>query len=296
MKRSICFLNGRYIETKKATISATDRGFLFGEGLFETWRTYNGRPFALREHLVRMAKSARALSIPFDPDADWEGRTKRLARENGMLERGGAIRLTITAGPGAVSLIPEPGGKPTQLMLFRPLEPGLTEARRDGVGVHLLDFGEGVNANLRKIKSLNYLPAIMGKIAAKKHRSFESLYRLADSTILEGTTSNFFVVRNGRLWTTPVGSGVLPGVTRKLVMQLARRTHEIRERRIREVDLLTADEVFLTSSSIEVLPVVRVGRTPIGDAEPGPITRALQTKYRRYAAKRLGVTVEELGE
>jgi D-amino acid aminotransferase len=296
LKRSICYLNGRYVDAAKATISARDRGFLFGEGLFETWRTYKGRPFALREHLARMAKSARALSIPFDPGEDWHGRTLQLARKNGMLDSGGAVRLTITAGPGTVSLVPDLDGTPTRLMLFRPLEAGLAKARERGVGVHLLDSGDGVNADLRKIKSLNYLPAVMGKVAAKKHGCFESLYRLANSTILEGTTSNFFLVRNGRLWTTPVKSGVLPGVTRKITMQLARRSFEIRERRIREVDLMTADEVFLTSSSIEVLPVVRVGRKHIGNGKPGPITRKLQVAYRRNAARRLEMAVEDLGD
>jgi len=295
MKPPICFLSGRYVETRKATIPALDRGFLFGEGLFETWCTYRGRPFALREHLKRMATSARAIGIPFDPSEDWAGRTLELARRNGMLGCGGAVRLTITRGPGPVTLVPAAVQKPTQLMLFRPLEPGLAEARRDGVAIHLLDFGKGVNPNLRKLKTLNYLPAVMGKIAARDRGCFESLYVLQDGSVLEGTTSNFFIVKRGRLITTPIEHGILPGVTRALVMKIAGRLLPIEERRLAKQDLYDADEMFITSSTIEVVPVLRVGRRRVGHAAPGAVTRELQARYRRYVARRLGMRVEELG-
>jgi branched-subunit amino acid aminotransferase/4-amino-4-deoxychorismate lyase len=296
MKRRICYLSGRYVDTDKAVISALDRGFLFGEGLFETWRTYCGHPFALREHLARMAKSARILKIPFDPRADWEGRTLELARRNRMLGGGGAIRLTITAGAGEVNLVPTDVRRPTQLMLFRPLEPGLAQAREHGVGVHLMDFGSGVNANFRRLKTLNYLPAVVGKLEARKRGCFESLYRLADTTVLEGTTSNFFIVKNGKLLTTPVADGILPGVTRALVAKVATPVAPLVERRLCENDLFEADEMFLTSSTIEVVPILRVGRRRIADGRPGELTRELQVRYRRNVARRLGVNVDELGE
>jgi D-alanine transaminase len=295
VKRSICFLNGRFVDTEKAAIPATDRGFLFGEALFETWKTYRGRPFALREHLARMAQAAKLLGIPFDRNEPWEQRSLDLARRNGMADCGGAVRLTVSAGPGKVSLIPETAGRPTRLMLFRPLEPGLEEARRDGVGVHLMDFGVGVNAQLRNLKTVNYVPAVMGKVAAREHGCFESLYRLADSTVLEGTTSNYFIVQRGKLHTTPVAEGILPGVTRALTLGLAAGLLPIVERRITERDLFAADEAFLTSSSIEVVPIVRVGKKRIGNGRPGERTRELQRRYRRMVARRLGMPVEELG-
>ncbi|MFQ5352529.1 MAG: aminotransferase class IV, partial [Candidatus Binatia bacterium] len=236
MTKATCFLNGRYIPVAKAVIPAVDRGFLFGEGLFETWRTYNGRPFALRQHLERMRKSARALGIPFDPGEPWESRTRRLARINQMVEGGGAVRLTITRGSGPVSLVPGEPVNPTRLMLFRPLESGLAEARENGVAVHLMAFGPGVNPALRKLKTLNYLPAVMGKVAARKLGCFESLYRLDDSTVLEGTTSNYFIVRSGKLITPPVGGGVLPGITRAMVMQIASRLINIEEQVLKVAD------------------------------------------------------------
>jgi branched-subunit amino acid aminotransferase/4-amino-4-deoxychorismate lyase len=295
VKRSICFLNGRFIDATKAAIAATDRGFLFGEALFETWKTYRGKPFALREHLARMNKAAALLGIPFDPKENWERRSLELARRNGMTDCGGAVRLTVSAGAGKVSLIPETFGRPTTLMLFRPLEPGLEEARRDGVAVHLMDFGVGVNAQLRNIKTVNYVPAVMGKVAARESGCFESLYRLADSTVLEGTTSNYFIVRRGNLYTTPVAEGILPGVTRALTLRLAGGLLPVIERRLTERDLLAADEAFLTSSSIEVVPIVRVGKKRVGAGRPGAVTREIQRRYRRMVARRLGMTLEDLG-
>jgi branched-chain amino acid aminotransferase len=295
VKPPICFLNGRFVELERATVPAVDRGFLFGEALFETWKTYRGRPFALAEHLARMARSAKLLGIPFDPREDWEGRSLALAKRNRMLDCGGAVRLTISSGPGRVSLIPETAGRPTRFMLFRPLEPGLEAARRDGVAVHLMDFGAGVNAQLRNLKTVNYVPAVMGKVAARKHGCFESLYRLADTTVLEGTTSNYFVVKRGTLYTTPVDVGILPGVTRAMTLGIARKVLPVVEKTLRERDLFTADEVFITSSSIEVVPVIRAGGKKIADGKPGRITRDLQQRYRRLVSRRLGMPVEELG-
>jgi branched-subunit amino acid aminotransferase/4-amino-4-deoxychorismate lyase len=295
VKSPICYLNGRFLEIDRATVPALDRGYLFGEALFETWKTYCGRPFALPEHLARMARSAKLLGIPFDPREDWHGRTLTLARRNGMLECGGAVRLTVSAGPGRVSLIPHTTGKPTRFMLFRPLEPGLEEARRDGVGVHLMDFGAGVNAALRNLKTVNYVPAVMGKVAARKHGCFESLYRLADSTVLEGTTSNYFIVKRGKLYTTPVDVGILPGVTRAMSIGIARKLLPVVEKRLSERDLLAADEAFITSSSIEVVPVVRVDKRKIARGEPGEVTRELQRRYRRMVARTLDMPVNALG-
>ena len=295
MKSPICYLNGRFLALDRASVPAVDRGFLFGEALFETWKTYKGRPFALPEHLARMARSAKLLGIPFDPREDWHGRTLTLARRNRMLDCGGAVRLTISAGPGRVSLIPQTTGKPTRFMLFRPLEPGLDEARRDGVAVHLMDFGAGVNATLRNLKTVNYVPAVMGKVAARKHGCFESLYRLADATVLEGTTSNYFVVKRGKLYTTPVDVGILPGVTRAMTLGIARKLLPVVEKRLRERDVFAADEVFITSSSIEVVPVIRAGGRKIARGKPGEITRELQRRYRLLVARTLDMPVDELG-
>ena len=300
--KAVCYLNGRFVDVAKARISPLDRGFLFGEGLFETWRTYRGRPYGLPDHLARMAKSARHIGIPFDPDEPWEKRCNELTRRSGMLERDGAVRMTITRGHGPVSLVVDKTEEPTTLMLFRPLEPTLGVAKSKGVAVHLVSVGTGVSERWRQVKSLNYLPAILARIEARKHGCFEAVYHTEGSgkgrggTVLEGTTSNLFVVRRGVVRTAPISAGLLPGVTRRKTLRLARATAKVKEERFTVEDLLAADEVFLTASSIEVVPVVRIGRRKIADGRPGPITLEVQRRYREEVARKLGLSLEDLGD
>lgn len=300
--KAICWLNGKFVDVAKARISPLDRGFLFGEGLFETWRTYSGRPYAVADHLERMAGSARRIGIPFDPSEDWERRCVELARRCGMLKQDGAVRMTITRGHGPVSLVVDKTDDPTTLMLFRPLEPTLGEAKGKGVSVHLVSMGSGVSERQRQVKSLNYLPAILARIEARKYKAFEAVYHTEGSgngqggTVLEGTTSNVFVVHGGVVRTAPISAGLLPGVTRKKTLRLARKVARVKEERFTVDDLLSADEVFLTASSIEVVPVVRVGRRRIGNGKPGPITLAVQRAYREEVARRIGLPIEQLGD
>ncbi|MFN2425561.1 MAG: aminotransferase class IV [Candidatus Binatia bacterium] len=300
--KAVCYLNGRFMDVSKARISPLDRGFLFGEGLFETWRTYKGRAYGLPDHLARMAKSARHIGIPFDPDEAWEKRCIELARRNGMLKEDGAVRMTITRGRGPVSLTVDKTEEPTTLMLFRPLEPTLALAKSKGVAVHMVSVGTGVSERWRQVKSLNYLPAILARVEAKKHRCFEAVYHTEGSgkagsgTVLEGTTSNLFVVRRGIVRTAPISAGLLPGVTRKKTLRLARAVATVKEERFSVADLMAADEVFLTASSIEVVPVVKVGRQKIGNGRPGPIALAIQRRYREEVARKLGLALEDLGD
>lgn len=294
---SLCYLNGRYLDVREAGISVLDRGFLFGEGLFEAWRSYRGLPFATTEHLQRMAQSAAALGIPFDPSEPWEKRAISLSKRNNYGDRASVMRLTITRGAGEGWLLPAGAIKPTRLMIMRPLEPGLERIREEGVGVHMIRSGNGKGAHpdLPKLKTLNYLPAVIGKAAAKERGCYEGVYQLEDGTVLEGTTSNVFIVKNGEVITTPVLDGVLPGVTRALVLKPARRLASVIERRFNVTEMIDADEIFLTSTSIEIVPVVRVGRRRVGDGKPGKLTRELQLAYRRTVARRLGLKTSELG-
>jgi D-amino acid aminotransferase len=297
--KSICYLNGRFLDVAKATISPLDRGFLFGEGLFETWRTYKGRAYGLPDHLDRMSKSARMIGIPFDPSEKWEERCNELARRNGMLKTDGAVRMTITRGRGPVSLVVDRTEAPTTLMLFRPLEPTLAQAKSKGVAVHLQSVGTGVSERWRQVKSLNYLPAVLARIEAKKAGCFEAVYHTegkGGGMVLEGTTSNLFMVRRGVVRTAPIEAGLLPGVTRRKTLRLAKKVASVAEERFTVNDLLAADEVFLTASSIEVVPVVRVGKKKIGNGKPGPISLEMQRRYREEVARKLDMPIEALGD
>jgi branched-subunit amino acid aminotransferase/4-amino-4-deoxychorismate lyase len=296
MSRSICFLNGRYVDVARATIPATDRGFLYGEGLFETWRTYRGRPFAVAEHVARLAKSARELGIPFDANEDWEGRSVELARRNGMEHVPTAVRLTITRGSGPLQLPAPRTHHATRLLLLRPLDSAIVPARAYGVAVHLFRGRDDAISGGGSLKTLNYLPAIMGKTAARQRGCFEAIYRRADGTLLEGTTSNVFVVTGSTITTPPVSAGVLPGVTRAIVLRLARSLADVREARVTENMLRSASEAFLTATTIEVVPIVRADRGKVGGGRPGALTRELQRRYRKLVARRLALDVEDLGE
>lgn len=277
-------LNDRLLPAARATISALDRGFLYGDGLFETVRTYGGRPFGLEQHLARLARSARAFRIPFDRDvAYWRPRVARLLRANGLQESDAAVRLTVSRGAGALGLTPPPGLTPTILLVASALDPRLAAAQARGVTVSFFPY-RLVTATLPSHKTLHYLPAVLGKMLAAHAHAWEALYLAADDTVLEGTTSNVFMVRRGALVTPPL-HGILPGVTRRFLASVARRARiELREAVVTRRELIAADEVFLTASTIEVLPVVRVERRRIGDGTPGPLTRRLQLEYRRLVA------------
>jgi D-amino acid aminotransferase len=300
--KSICWLNGKFVDVAKARISPLDRGFLFGEGLFETWRTYRGRPYAIADHLERMAGSARKIGIPFDIEEPWLERCTALARKNGMLKSDGAVRMTITRGHGPVSLLVEHTDAPTTLMLYRPLEANLREIKAAGVAVYPFSIGSGVCERQRQVKSLNYLPAILARAEAKKHGCQEAIYHTdgsrsgGGSIVLEGTTSNVFIVRRGVVMTAPISAGLLPGVTRRKTLQLARKVAKVKEERFTVEDLVSADEVFLTGSAMEVLPVVRVVRRKIASGRPGPVTLEIQRRYREEVARTLDLPLEQLGD
>ncbi|MBI3768564.1 MAG: aminotransferase class IV [Deltaproteobacteria bacterium] len=280
-------VNDRLQPAARAAISALDRGFLYGDGLFETVRTYRGRPFGLEQHLARLARSARAFRIPFERDpAYWRPRVARLLRANALDASDAAVRLTISRGAGPLGLLPPPGLRPTTLLVASAIDTRLRGAQARGVGVCFFPY-RLVTATLPSHKTLHYLPAVLGKMLAARARAFEALYLSADDSVLEGTTSNVFVVREGTLITPPL-HGILPGVTRRFLAAVARRARiPLREAAIARRELLAADEVFLTASTIEVLPVIRVERHAIGRGVPGAVTRRLQEEYTRFVTATL---------
>ena len=272
-------LNDRLVSAAEATISALDRGFLYGDGLFETVRAYRGRPFGLPQHLARLAGSARVFRIPFRRDsAYWRPRIVRLLGANGLATTDAAVRLTVSRGAGSLGLAPARGLRPTTLLLASPIDARLAAAQACGVGVCFFPY-RLVTATLPSHKTLHYLPAVLGKMLAARAGAWEAIYLDGDDHVLEGTTSNVFLVRDGVVVTPPL-HGILPGVTRRFLGTVARRARiPVREAALTRRDLLAADEVFLTASTIEVLPVVRVGRRRIADGAPGPVTQRLQRAY-----------------
>ena len=275
--KSVVFLNGRYVAAERATVSVYDRGLLYGDGLFETMRAYRGNVFALADHLQRLHRSADVLGIPL-PKLDWEKVIGELLKRNRLTRRDAWVRLTVTRGSQAPKVLPAETLRPTHFVLVRPVDPELAEKQRHGVKVKLLPYSR--YGFVPELKSLNYLPAVVGKVLAAQHGAEEGIFVRSGRYVTEGTTSSIFAVRDNALWTPPVG-GILPGITRGIVLELAPSAGlRVVERQISPADLLRSSEVFLTSSLTEVLPVVQVDTTRVSGGRPGTVTRKLQQLYR----------------
>ncbi len=270
------FLNGRVIDASRATVSVYDRGLLYGDGLFETMCAYKGVAFAIEDHFHRLRTSADILGLPI-PDLDWPATIAQLLKKNDLAQHDAWVRLTITRGPAEPQVLPPDLPRPTTILMVRPLDRQIAEHRTRGVKVALLPFS--CHGFIPEHKSLNYLPAVVGKVLASYHGAYEGIFVRSDH-VTEGTTTSVFVVRDGVLWTAPEG-GILPGVTRRLVIELARSNHLlVAEREITTTDLRLADEAFLTSSLIEIIPIVRVDEAALGKGHPGPVTLKLQKLYQ----------------
>jgi len=282
----LVWLNGRVVAARAARISALDRGLLHGDGVYDTWRTYGGEPFALEAHLRRLAAAARRLELPAPGDVSaWRVRTRRLLRRNGLTD--GAARLTITRGEAGTAPMPAGRARPTMLLTVRALPASLAVQRTRGIGVTLLPFARDAGAGWGAVKLVGHASAVVGRMMAARRRADEGLYVTPAGLVTEGTTSNVFIVERGRLVTPPADGSILEGVTRELVLRLARRAGIVaQERAIDAARLRRADEVFITASTIELLPIVRVDRRRIGNGRPGPTTRTLQDRYRAYVASR----------
>lgn len=282
--RDVVWLDGRLIDTARAAIPAQDRGFLYGDAVFETVRIYGGVPFLWPQHERRLAASLRAFAIP-RPRADLRAAALAVLRARGLADA--AVRVTVTRGSGE-GLIPPPNVQPRVLVSAREIPSELPELRERGVAIVLLPFGHGRGAVTDGHKTTAYLPAVLGKMRAAARRAFEGVYVERDGTVSEGTTSNLFAVRRGRLLTPSLDEGCLPGVTRSVVLRLAAEagvpvdTVPLRAARLHEMD-----ELFLTASTIEVMPVVRVDGARVAGGKPGPVTRLLQERYRAFVARTL---------
>ncbi len=278
------YLNGKLLPASGARISALDRGFLYGDGLFETVRSYRGRIFALREHIARLATSCQILGLPV-PRVDWEESLDGVLRRNELQGRDAWVRITVSRGPSPPDLRPPSRPTPTVLVTAGPVPETVRRLQARGARVILLPFAR--DGFLSEHKTLDYLPAVIGKAMAARRRAFEALYVTSRGRVTEGTTSNVFAVFGHRLLTPPA-SGILAGITRKHILSLAERAGlEPVERVLTTAALEKAEEVFLTSTIVEVLPVVAIDGKPVGTGKVGEATRRLQEMFRRAVAAQL---------
>jgi len=277
-------LNGRIVPSDRACVSVFDRGLLYSDGVFETVRAYGGAPFALSEHLKRLRTSAQFLGIRL-PRCAWRLAVAALLRRNKLLLTDAWVRITVTRGAGAPTLLPPLRITPTVIITTGPIAASIATRQRAGVRVTLLPFAR--HGFLSEHKVLDYLPAVLGKTIAARHRAFEGLYVDERGGLSEGTTSNLFIWRRRQLVTPPL-DGILPGVTRGTVMRTATAAGvRVRERSLTAADLLDADEAFLTSSLAEVMPVTYVDDRPVGSGHVGPRTQQMQALYRQTVDREL---------
>jgi D-alanine transaminase len=276
----IGYVNGRFSLLADAVVSVEDRGFQFGDGVYEVIRTYGNRPFHLDAHLIRLEKSASALSLGVPLSRNELGAlVQETVERAGYKESKIYIQVTRGAAPRDHQF-PEQA-TPTLVITVREMRTVADSVRRQGVEAITIDDMRWGRCD---IKSVNLLGNVLARQQAKEAGVFEALF-MRQSKALEGSVSNLFVIHNGELLTAPEGKHILSGVTRSLVLSLARDAEvAVREQAPSRDSLYSASEVFLSGTTIEVLPVTRVDGRMIGSGAPGPITLSLVDRFNKLVS------------
>ena len=277
---------GAPVDPEDATISIFDRGLLYGDSVYETMRTAGGHPVELARHLARLHRSAEGigLELPFS-DAEVGDAVAATHRASGNAES--YVRVIVTRGGGPIMLDPRHSSDPVLVVIVRELELPSPEAYERGVSVvvvGVLKAGGGLVDP--GIKTGNYLNNIQALRQAIARGADDAILSNARGDVAEGATSNVFLVAEGRLCTPHLQTGLLAGITREVVCELAAGLgHPVHERPVPPDDLRAADEVFLTSSVRGIMPVTRVDDATVGDGTVGPVTRALMARYAAWLAE-----------
>lgn len=285
------YLNGDYVPATEAKVSVYDHGFLYGDGVFETMRSYGGRVFKLSEHLERLYRSAAIISlvVPYKVG-------ELTAAVEGTIQRNNLpdayIRLSVSRGVGPLGIDPLGCTGPTVVCMARALTNHPAELYSQGVQV--------VTVHTRRVpaealdpsaKTFNFLNNILAKIEVNAAGAYEGVMLNTNGQVAEGTVSNLFLLRGGALLTPARKAGILPGITRNTVLELAGELGITAVEALFGPDeLYAAEELFLTNSSWELLPVVKVDGFSVGSGRPGPVTRMLLDAYRKLVAESLGLT------
>ncbi len=278
----LVYLNGSFVKKEQAVVSVFDHGFLYGDGIYETMRAYEGTIFLLKKHLDRLKRSARAVSLKLPMSLnDIGGALNESLNVNRL--RNAYVRLHISRGPGEIGLDPALCPAPTMVITAKPFHEYPAEYYLRGVRVAIVKTRRNHPLAVSpSIKSTNFLNNILAKIEAMKARAYEGIMLNWEGHVAEGTISNIGMVKKGVLYTPSLDTGILEGVTRDLVLRLARRKKiTVRETRILPKHLLAADECFITNTTMEIMPVTTINRKIIGSGKPGPLTALLLREYRK---------------
>lgn len=288
------YVDGKYFNEKTAKVSVFDHGLLYGDGIFEGIRAYNGHIFKLDEHIDRLFDSAKAilLKIPLSRD-----QLKKAISKTCWLNKihDGYIRLVVTRGVGNLGLNPFNCKRPTVFIIAATIElypPKMYQRGLEMITVPTMRTPPSVLNPT--IKSLNYLNNVLAKIEAIRGGVLEAIMLNAQGYVAECTGDNVFIIKNGQIHTPPVSAGALRGITRQVAMDLALQEFglEVRETNLTRYDIFTADECFLTGTGAEIIPAVQLDGRTIGNGKPGALTKQLIAAFRKLTKKAEGYPIK----
>lgn len=274
------YIDGRYYDEKSAKISVFDHGLLYGDGVFEGIRAYNGRVFKLKEHIDRLFCSAKAILLEVPMSREGLGKAVvETCRRNRLKD--GYVRLVLTRGKGTLGLNPNKCERPSIIIIAGKIQLYPEEYYQRGLEIVTVPTTRNLHSALNPaIKSLNYLNNILAKIEANQAGCEEAIMLNAEGYVAECTGDNLFLIQNRKVVTPPLAAGALYGITRGTVMDLARSAGlEVFESNLTRYDVFNADECFLTGTGAEIVPVVKVDGRVIGSGKPGPLTTHLTKAY-----------------
>jgi branched-chain amino acid aminotransferase len=278
----VIYLNGKYVSKEEATVSVYDHGFLYGDGIFEGIRIYNGNIFKCKEHLDRLYDSAKSimLEIPF-PQDEMQRVLVETIRRNELKD--GYIRLVVSRGPGDLGLDPRRSPKANVIIIVEQLSIYPEEAYINGLKTVSVSTRRNVPDALNpKIKSLNYLNNILVKIQANLAGVGEAIMLNSQGYVAEGSSDNIFIVKRGVVFTPPCYCGALEGITRAAIIEICEKVgYKVKEEPFTLHDVYVADEVFFTGTAAEVIAVREVDARTIGEGKAGPITTHLLKEFRK---------------
>lgn len=286
----IVYLNGKFVPYEEALIPVEDRGNLFADGIYEVIRFYGGNPFVMKAHMERLERSAAEIRLPAVDYAALSEAGLELVRRNGIGD--GSLYIQISRGPAPRNHAFPPDPRPTVFMIARSLARPAATFRDEGIACITVPDIRWLRCD---IKSIGLLPNVLAKQQAKEAGAFEALF-VRDGIATEGTSSNLFAVKGGRIVTHPAGEHILPGITRRLILAIAKEEGiDVVEDALKEEQLVAVDELFISGTNTEVMAVVSVDGRQVADGRPGPITRAIQSKYDELVERaRAGEDIDPL--
>jgi branched-chain amino acid aminotransferase len=279
----LVYIDGKYYPKSEAKISVYDHGLLYGDGVFEGIRAYQGIVFHLKEHIDRLYKSAHPimLEIPITKEKLAEAVLETLQKNN---LTNAYIRLVVTRGVGDLGLDPRKCPKPTIIIITEPmLQLNSPEEVERGITTIIAWVKRNpVDTATHEMKSLNYLNSILGKIEANISGVNEAICLDKTGNACEGVGENIFIVQDGKIFTPPISSGALNGITRTVAIKLAKKLgYEVTERNITPNELFTADEAFFTGTAAEIAPIREINKRVIGTGKPGPVTKRIKLEFEK---------------